>query len=486
MARIELIDQSLRDGQQSLWGFRMRAGHVLPIADAIDETGYRVVDLTGSSPFEVQVRYNREDPWKGLDAVRAAFRRSLLRAGTRSNGVVGMGITPDSIVKLWVETLGKHGIGSLWIFDCLHNVDQMLNVAQIARDAGVAPSPQVNFSISPVHTDGYYADVMSRFAASDLPATIVLGDEAGVLGPERARRWIRLMRECAGDTELELHFHNRTGMAPLNHIIGIEEGVTIVHTAVRPMANGPSMPSTEVTVDNLRRLGHEVAIDDSRLAEVAEHLGSLADELGYERGAPVEYAMASIEQQFPGGMMGTLQAQLRTYGMEDRLPAVLEEAIRVRAEMGYPIMATPFSQLVGIQALLNVVQGERYLTIPDENLMFLAGHYGPPPGPLDPEVLDRAFSTERGKKMIEWSPPQPTLAEIRAQYGKRLSDEELLLRYLIPEPDVDAMYAANAPIEPVYPAGSSHDLGWIKDVIEKREPSTLTATRGNVTVELRR
>jgi oxaloacetate decarboxylase alpha subunit len=485
MARIELIDQSLRDGQQSLWGFRMRAGHVLPIADAIDETGYRVVDLTGSSPFEVQVRYNREDPWKGLDAVRAAFRRSLLRAGTRSNGVVGMGITPDSIVKLWVETLGKHGIGSLWIFDCLHNVDQMLNVAQIARDAGVAPSPQVNFSISPVHTDEYYTDVMSRFAASDVPATIVLGDEAGVLGPERARRWIRLMRERAGDTELELHFHNRTGMAPLNHIIGIEEGVTIVHTAVRPMANGPSMPSTEVTVDNLRRLGHEVAIDDSRLAEVAEHLGSLADELGYERGAPVEYAMASIEQQFPGGMMGTLQAQLRTYGMEDRLPAVLEEAIRVRAEMGYPIMATPFSQLVGIQALLNVVQGERYLIIPDENLMFLAGHYGPPPGPLDPEVLDRAFSTERGKKMLEWSPPQPTLAEIRARYGKRLSDEELLLRYLIPEPDVDAMYAANAPIEPVYPAGSSQDLGWIKDVIEKREPSALTATRGNVTVELR-
>ena len=486
MARIELVDQSLRDGQQSLWGFRMRAGHVLPIADAIDEAGYRVVDLTGSSPFEVQVRYNREDPWKGLDAVRAAFRKSVLRAGTRSNGVVGMGITPDSIVKLWVETLGKHGIGSLWIFDCLHNVDQMLNVAQIARDAGVAPSPQVNFSISPVHTDEYYAEIMSRFAASDVPATIILGDEAGVLGPERARRWIRSMHERAGGKELELHFHNRTGMAPLNHIIGIEEGVTIVHAAVRPMANGPSMPSTEVTVDNLRRLGHEVAIDDSRLSDVAEHLGALAEELGYERGAPVEYAVASIEQQFPGGMMGTLQAQLRTYGMEDRLPEVLEEAIRVRAEMGYPIMATPFSQLVGIQALLNIAQGERYLTIPDENLMFLAGHYGPPPGSLDPELLDRAFSTERGKKMLEWSPPQPTLDEIRAQYGRRLCDEELLLRYLIPEPDVDAMYAANASIEPIYPAGSSRDLGWIKDVIEKRGPSTLTATRRNVTVELRR
>jgi oxaloacetate decarboxylase alpha subunit len=485
MARIEFVDQSLRDGQQSLWGFRMRAGHVLPVAEAIDETGYRVVDLTGSSPFEVQVRYNREDPWKGLDAVRGAFRRSVLRAGTRSNGVVGMGITPDSIVELWVQTLGKHGIGSLWIFDCLHNVEKMLHVAKVARDAGIDPSPQLNFSLSPVHTDEHYAGLMERFTASDVPHTIILGDEAGVLGPERARGLIRLMRERAGGTELEMHFHNRTGMASLNHIIGIEEGLTIVHTAVSPMANGPSMPSAEVTVDNLRRLGHEVAIDDGRLAEVAAHLGALADELGYERGAPVEYAVANVQQQFPGGMMGTLQAQLRTYGMEERLPAVLEEAIRVRAEMGYPIMATPFSQLVGIQALLNIVQGERYLTIPDENLMYLAGHYGPPPGSLDEEVLERAFSTERGKHMLEWSPPQPSLAEIRRTFGKRLSDEELLLRYLIPEPDVDAMVAAAAPIEPVFPV-SSGDLSWIKDVIARRGQAQLSATRGNVTVELRR
>jgi oxaloacetate decarboxylase (Na+ extruding) subunit alpha len=486
MARIEFVDQSLRDGQQSLWGMRMRPGHVLPIADAIDSTGYLVVDLTGSSMFEVLVRYTRDDPWKGLDAVRAALPRTVLRAGTRSNGVVGMGITPDSIVKLWVETLAKHGIGSLWIFDCLHDVEKMLAVAKVARDAGVDPSPQVNFSHSPVHTDEYYAGLMERFAASDVPATLILGDEAGVLGPERARSWIRLMAACAGDKVLEMHFHNRTGMASLNHIIGVEEGLTIVHTAVSSLANGPSHPSTEVTADNMRRLGHEVTIDESRLAEVSEHLGALADELGYQRGAPVEYAVANIQQQFPGGMMGTLGAQLRTYGMEERLPQVLEEAIRVRAEMGYPIMATPFSQLVGIQALLNVVQGERYLTIPDENLMFLAGYYGPPPGPLDQEVLDRAFSTERGKRMQSWRPPQPSLAEIRREYGERLSDEELLLRYLIPQPDVDAMYAARAPIEPVFPVGADDGLGWIKDVIGRSGPRAVTAAQGNVRVELRR
>lgn len=486
MARIEFIDQSLRDGQQSLWGMRIRAGHVLPVAELIDTAGYRVVDLTGSSPFEVQVRHNLEDPWAGLDAVHAAFPRTPLRAGTRSNGVVGMGITPDSIVELWVKTLAKHGIRSFWVFDCLHNIDQMLAVCKIARDAGMEPSPQLNFSLSPVHTDEHYAQIMQRFAASDVPATIILGDETGALSPERARTWIRLMRATAPDATLELHFHNKTAMGTLNHIIGVEEGVHILHTAVSSLANGPSMPSIEVALDNMRRLGHDVEVDDSHLQEVSDHFAALAVENGHHIGEPVEYQVATVQQQFPGGMTGTLRNQLVTYGMEDRLPEVLQEAVRVRAEMGYPIMATPFSQLVGIQALLNVVQGVRYQTIPDENLMFLAGHYGTPPGDLDHEVLDRAFSSDRGKTVLKTPPAQPSLAEIRKQYGERLSDEELLLRYLIPGPFVDAMYAADNPIQPVYPVGGAQGLGWIKDVLATTSARTVTASRGDVSVSLRR
>jgi oxaloacetate decarboxylase (Na+ extruding) subunit alpha len=149
-------------------------------------------------------------------------------------------------------------------------------------------------------------------------------------------------------------------------------------------------------------------------------------------------------------------------------------------------MATPFSQLVGIQAMLNVVQGERYLTIPDENLMFLAGHYGPPPGELDPGLLDRAFSTDRGRKVRDNPPGQPSLAEIRREYGTRLSDEELLLRYLIPGPDVDRMYAAERPIQPVYPLGGAQQLGWIRDLLQARSARTVTASRGDTEVSLRR
>jgi oxaloacetate decarboxylase (Na+ extruding) subunit alpha len=487
MARIEIIDQTLRDGQQSYWGMRMRPGQLLPVAEAIDTAGYRTVDLTGSSIFEVLVRFRQEDPWVALDTIRRALPRSKLRAGTRTNGIVGMNVTPDSIVELWVRTLAKHGIGSLWIFDCLHDVGQMLHVAKIARDAGLEPSPQVNFSESPVHTDEYYGQIIEQLIAGGVAETILLGDEAGVMGPERARGWIRLMKQDAGDVPLELHFHNRTAMANLNHIIGVEEGVTILHSAVSSMANGVSMPSTEVTVDNMRRLGHEVALDDSRVAEVAEHFGALADDEGFQRGTPVEYSVAAIQQQFPGGMMGTLNAQLAQAGMTERLPQVLEEAIRVRAEMGWPIMATPFSQLVGIQALLNVIQGERYATIPDENLMYLAGWYGTPPGPVDEDLLDRASNTERGRTVMA-SPhaPQPSLAEIRKEYGEQLSDEELLLRYLIPGPDIDAMYAATRPVEPIYPLSGPRGLSWLKDLMETSSGRSVSATRDGVTVALRR
>ncbi len=487
MARVEIVDQSLRDGQQSYWGMRMRAGQILPVAEAIDSAGYRVVDLTGSSIFEVMVRFRQENPWKGLDAIRAALPNSTLRAGTRTNGIVGMNVTPDSIVELWIRTLAKHGIESLWIFDCLHDAENMVRVAKIARDAGLAPSPQLNFSESPVHTDEYYADVISRMVAGGAAETILLGDEAGVLGPERARRWIRLMRERAGELPLELHFHNRTAMANLNHIIGVEEGVSIVHSAVSTLANGVSMPSTEVTIDNMRRLGHEVAVDDSRIAEVAEHFGALADDEGFSRGAPVEYQVANIQQQFPGGMMGTLREQLKQVGMTERLPEVLEEAIRVRSEMGWPIMATPFSQLVGIQALLNVVQGERYATIPDENLMYVAGWYGTPPGEVDAELTERAAATERGRQMMEVGhAPQPSLKEIRASYGESLSDEELLLRYLIPGNDVDAMYAADRPIEPVLPIGGPDGMPWLRDLLANSEARGISASRGGVGVTLRR
>ena len=187
MAEIDIIDQGLRDGQQSLWGMRMRAGHALPVAAAIDRVGYSVVDVTGSSQFEVQVRHHHDNPWEGLDLLRAAMPTATLRAGTRSNGIVGMGLTPYCVLDLWVTTLAKHGIDSFWIFDCLFNIDEMARMVGTVTGAGATASPQVMFGTSPVHTDAYFADKVAKLAAVEGVRSLLIGDEAGVLAS--SGRW---------------------------------------------------------------------------------------------------------------------------------------------------------------------------------------------------------------------------------------------------------------------------------------------------------
>lgn len=485
MADIRFVDQTLRDGQQSLWGMRMRAGHSLPVAAAIDRVGYHVVDVTGSSMFEVLVRHNHENPWEGLDLLRAEMPTATFRAGTRSNGIVGMGLTPYAMLDLWVHTLAKHGIDSVWIFDCLFNLHEMQRMTETVLAAGATPSPQVMFGTSPVHTDDYFADKVAAIAAFDGVESILIGDEAGVLAVERAHTLLPAAIAAAGAVPLEMHFHNTTGLASVNHLIGVDAGIHIVHTAAESLANGPSMPSAGMTADNLTRRGHRPTIGTDELAGISEHFARVARHEGHPIGTPREFSVAVADQQLPGGMTGTLRNQLMQYGMAQRLPEVLDEITVVRAEMGYPIMATPYSQLVGIQALLNVVNGERYGMVPDENLMYLAGHMGPHPAPVDPDVLDKALGSPRGRHFVDWSPPQPSLAEIRHAHGDLISDEELLLRFLMPGPDVDATYAAG-PVQRHLPTTQSPEAGLVHDLLRSSRAAFLSYEHGHTHVTLHR
>ena len=484
MTEIKFIDQSIRDGQQSLWGMRMRAGHSVPVAAKIDRMGYHVVDFTGSSLFEVLVRYCRENPWEMVDLVRGAMPTARLRAGARANAIVGMGLTPRSMLELWVRTLAKHGMGSFWIFDCLFNLDEMKWMSGIAQDAGMHAAPQVMFAESPVHTDEFYANIVREMSTWGTES-IILGDEAGVLTADRAKSWVPKMVEAANGTPLEAHFHNTTGISTLNYITAVNAGVHIIHTAMGPMANGPSMPSVTITADNMRRLGYDVNIDETDVEAVSEHFRRIAEAEGYTIGMPREYNLAHSHSQLPGGMTGTLLAQLAQYGMSDRYEELLEEIGIVREEMGYPIMATPYSQLVGIQALLNLVNEDRYTVFPDENLMYLAGHMGPIPGTVNQEVLDRAFSSKRGKEFLTWQRPDPSLKEIRHQFGETMSDEELLLRFLIPGPDVDAMFAAG-PVSSDLAYPDSPEATLVRELMQDTAAKYLNYQRGDLDVTLSR
>ncbi|MGQ0620051.1 MAG: pyruvate carboxylase [Panacagrimonas sp.] len=486
MAHIEFLDQTLRDGQQSLWGMRLQAGMALPATDWLDRTGFRVIDLTGSNHFEVLIRHCRENPWQMMDALVQAMPRTILRSGMRSNAAVTFRTTPDALMDTWMRQLNVHGARSFWIYDVLFNIDKMLRLARIAKGYGSEVAGAIMFTLSPVHTDAYYADKAAKLAASDDIDTLLLYDPAGVLDKERLTTLLPAIVAQARGKPIEFHANNILGQSGKAYLDAIALGATILHTASRPMANGPSVPSTESLVDNIELLGHSHALDKSLFAPVAQHF----ERVGKAAGLPVnqhnEYNVLSTLHQIPGGMVGTLKAQLAEHRMTHRFDEVLREVAVVRRELGYPGMATPFSQLVGIQAVMNVVKGERYSIVPDEIIQYALGFYGEPVAPIEGNVLDRIMSSERARQMASEPPEQPTLQELRKRHGTNDDDDdELILRALMPAADLQKMRDAG-PLKRDYPLLSSPEMEEIARLLRMTTASLVHYATPEFEIVLRR
>ena len=464
MAHVEFLDETMRDGQQSLWGMRMQAGMALPMAPTVDRTGYRVIDLTGSSMFECLIKYCYEDPWAGLDLLAAAMPRTRIRAGMRSNASVTFGVTPDSLMDAWMRQLNEHGCRSYWIYDVLFNNDKTKRLAKLAKEYGSEVAGAVMFTLSPVHTDEYYAKQVDELAASDDIDTILLYDTAGVLEKERLSTLVPAIKAKARGKPIEFHSNNLLGQSAKAYLDSIDLGVSILHTAVRPMANGPSVPSVEIMTRNVELLGHTHDLDTSLFAPVADHFEKVGKAAGFLVNQYAEYDVMSIQHQVPGGMVGTLKAQLVQHGMSDRLDDVLAETAVVRRELGYPGMATPFSQLVGTQAVLNIVTGKRYSSVPDEVIQYCAGFYGQPAGPVDQNILDQIMASPRAKEVVANPPAQPTIEELRKEYGVD-NDDDLILNALVAGEGLDRM-RESGPVKQTYPYLSSPELDQVSRLMK--------------------
>jgi len=484
MAHIEFLDETMRDGQQSLWGMRMQAGMALPVTPLIDLVGYRVVDLTGSSQFEVMIRECQENPWDGLDLLVASMPHSTLRAGMRTNAAVTFSVTPDALMDCWMRQLNKHGCRSFWIYDVLFNIDKMHRLAAIAKSYGAEVAGTIMYTLSPVHTDQYFADKAAQIAASDDIDTILLYDTAGVLDSTRVKTLVPAIVENVRGKLIEFHSNNRLGQSVQAYLAAIECGVTILHTSTRPMANGPAVPSIEIMTKNVERRGHTHDIDTSKFASIADHFERIGKATGFSVNQFAEYDVLSVDHQIPGGMVGTLKAQLAKYGMSDKLEAVFEETAVVRRELGYPGMATPFSQLVGIQAVLNIVSNERYAVVPDEVIQYAAGYYGDTVAPIDTSVRERIMTSERAEDILATPPEQPTIEELRERYGTE-DDDELILRALVPKVDLDRMRAAG-PVKTDYPLLSSPELEKVRQIMRSSESTVVEIRSPEFNLNLRR
>lgn len=464
MAHIKFLDETMRDGQQSLWGMRMQAGMALPVAPIIDRTGYSTISLAGSSLFEVLIRHCQEDPWAGLDLLTGAMPNTPLRAGCRSNGSVTFGFTPDVLMDVWVDRLCVHGLRSFWLYDVLFNIGKMHRLAKVAKSHGCQVAGTMLFTLSPVHDDAYYADKADKLSALPEVDSLLLYDTGGVLDRERISTLVPAIVAKARGKPIEMHANNMLGQSAKSYMDAIEFGVTVLHTAVRPMANGPSIPSIEIMARNVETMGHTHDIDVRLLPPVADHFERVGKAAGFLVNQHFEYDVTALKHQIPGGMMGTLRAQLVQQNMLDKLPDVLAEVAAVRRELGYPGMATPFAQLVGTLAVLNIVTGKRYSVVPDEVIQYAAGFYGDPVAPIDANVFDRIMAMPRAKEILANPPEQPDLAELRKRHGTGEDDDELILRALVPASDLDRMRKAG-PVARDYPTLSSPELERVRKLM---------------------
>jgi pyruvate/oxaloacetate carboxyltransferase len=436
MHKIEFVDQTIRDAQQSLWGLMMRTDHIIPIAEMMNKVGYRAIATVGSQAFTLQVRNHHEDPWERIRILSRLMPASCLRGSYQTASLSAFDLsTPRNIISLWIKRSVANGIKSFWICDYQEDVERFRRFARIAKAEGAEVVTALMYTFSPVHTKEHWAEKVQKIAETkECVDRIMIEDASGILTPERTRELIAIVqRNCEG-IPIEFHAHCNSGLAPLCYLEAIQAGVTTVHTAVAPLANGTSLPATETIMKNARRLGYDSALDEDALATVSAHFKRIAENEGFPLGTPSEYDLFHFEHQVPGGMMTNLTRQLRELGMERRLDEILSEVVQVRREFGYPVMATPYSQIVGVQAVENVVSGERYKIIPDETIKYALEYYGAPVAPVDPDVMDRIMCLPRTKELLGWKPEGflKSIEELRQEIGPALSDDDLLLKILIP------------------------------------------------------
>jgi len=436
MKKIEFIDQTIRDAQQSLWGNLMRTDHITPIAEVMDRVGYKAIATVGSQAFTVQVRTLQEDPWERIRLLSSLITKTPIRGSYVIFALSSFDLsTPRDIIALWIKRSVANGIKSFWVCDYQTDMEKFIYFARIAKEEGAEVVPSLMYTSSPVHTNELWASKTRMIAsARDCVDRIMIEDASGVITPEATRELVAtVLANCEG-LPVEFHSHCNPGLAPLCYLEAIKAGITTLHTAVAPLANGTSLPAIETILHNAKKLGFTSDIDEDALAQVSAHFRKVAEEEGLPIGVPTEYDVFHYEHQVPGGMMTNLTRQLREVGMLNRLDEILDEVVLVRKDFGYPVMATPYSQIVGAQAVENVISGERYKQFTDEAIKYLLGYYGEPVGPVDQNVKDKVMSLSRTKEFINWQPENylKSVDELRREIGPDLSDDDLLLKILIP------------------------------------------------------
>ncbi len=427
--RVRITDTTLRDGHQSLWATRMRTSDMLPILEAMDDVGFNSLECWGGATFDAALRFLDEDPWERLRLIKKHVLRTPLQMLLRGQNLVGYRHYGDDIVRRFVYKAAENGMDIFRVFDALNDIRNFETAAAAIKETGKHFQGAVVYTISPVHSLDHYVTVARELVAMGADS-ICIKDMAALLSPFYAEQLIgRLKAEI--DVPIQLHCHYIGGLAPMTYLKAIEAGVDVIDTATVPLAFGNSQPATEMVVTALIGTPYDTELDLEKLFEIAKYFEGVRKETTHDRGVTSLTHMQVYSHQVPGGMISNLESQLKEQNALDRMPEVLEEIPVVRAEIGFPPLVTPMSQIVGTQAVLNVLSGRRWHIVPDEMKQYLRGRYGAAPGPVSQEILDRVLE---GEQPIHVRPAElvtETLEDYREEIGDLARSEEDLLSYAL-------------------------------------------------------
>lgn len=485
MSDLKLIDVSIRDGNQSLWGATgLNAAQTLAIAPVMERAGFRAIDFTSSTHMGISVRTHKEDPWQLIRLMKKATPRTPLQFIGTGFRFISWEAAGQDFMRLVYQRLIANGISRFIVLDPMHDVGALLATARmIKQEGGLEVMAALTYTLSAVHDDEFYASVARSVADSPDIDLAYLKDPSGLLTPDRARALIPAIQSALGGKPLELHSHCTIGLAPMTYMVAADIGIAGLHTAAGALGDGTSLPSASQVVADLHEAGHGVDIDEGALNQVCDYFSRLAAAEGLPSGAPRGYDAAFLRHQVPGGVMTTLKRQLAELGLQDRLPEVIDEVEKVRAELGYPIMVTPFPQMVCAQALINVVGDERYQQIPDQVIRYALGRFGRPTANIDANIQDRIMSLHRTKSILG-EPPAFSLRDRRREHPGVKSDEEFLLRAVMPADQVDTMLNADHSVQEYNP-DSRPLVDLLKGLLDRPARDEIIVTKPGFRLELR-
>ena len=429
--KVQLVETVLRDANQSLIATRLPFERFEPMLETIDKAGFYAAECWGGATFDVCLRYLNEDPWERLRKIRAKMPNTKLQMLLRGQNVLGYSHYPDDFVKLFVTKAVENGIDVIRIFDALNDTNNMKVAMEAAVKAGALASGTISYTTSPVHTHENFVKMVKELKEMGA-ATICIKDMAGIMGPKEAYDLVSAIKDAV-DMPIDLHTHSTTGLAFMTYLKAIEAGCDIVDTAISPFSGGTSQPATETMVYALRQLGYEVNINDEATTAMADYFKTVRDEFIGD-GTLMPKALATDTQcltyQVPGGMLSNLFSQLKQMNALDKLDEALVEVPKVRADMGYPPLVTPTSQMVGVQAVRNVLDGERYKTVSKEIKAYCRGEYGITPAPINADVKAQILGGEKEVEGRYADTLAPIVEPTRQKLGELAKSDEDVLSYI--------------------------------------------------------